>query len=73
MADVERVRSLSANHFGMAVNPVSVSGVWSILSEPGRWSLRGIRERVGTDVQPLVGLTVMWLVKAGIARIRRDG
>lgn len=71
MADVERLRSLPANHFGMAVNPTSVARVWAVLSQLGRCSIGGIRERVSVDVRPLTGLTVMWFIKAGIARIRR--
>ena len=73
MADVEQLRSLSANQFGMAVNPVSVTQVWGVLSELGSCSIGVIRERVSADVRPLTGLTVMWLLKAGIARIRRTG
>ncbi len=72
IADVEAFRSLPANHFGMAVNPVAVSQVWATLSAAGSCQVGWIRERLGQGVGPLAGLTVMWLVKAGFVRWRRE-
>ena len=71
LADVERVRGMAANSFGMAANPVSVSRAWGVLAEAGRCRVGSILERVDGDSRFLVGMSLVWLMKAGFVRMSR--
>ncbi len=71
LADVERVRGMAANSFGMAANPVSVSRAWGVLAQAGRCRVGLILERVDGDSRFLVGMSLVWLMKAGFVRMSR--